>query len=771
VLPGNHGWDSVLQQDILPRTKARGGWITAPGADVSPEIAAHLTSGLYTSVPIFLGGVINSIVIAVVALARHPTAIFHAWLTAEVVLGVIRLAVLVSGKRALAGGRPAPVALPAFLSCVWAASIGFGAFISIASHDWVLAIITCLSSAGMVSVICLRNFGTPRLVVVMMALSMLPCAGAALLSHQPALLVISIQLPTFMVTIGFAAFRLNSMMVGRMTAQDALEKSEAFNRSILESSPDYTLLLDEAGLIVFCNRPQAGSTGELNGQRWLDMVPEDARAEARRALQQAAAGETARLTVRHYGGDGRWFDLAVSSISDGSNRLLIVARDITHQKQSEEQAVWMANHDPLTGLPNRVVLQPRLDELESLRSPARDCALLVLDIDNFKLINDTSGHDAGDALLCTFAERLRSALRPEDLIARLGGDEFAVILQARSDADVVAASKRIFSELNQPFIHGGQILECNASIGAALFPRDGNQRSELMKAADMALYGAKSAGRGQLKIFHSSMRNQFQARNSMLYLARRALETDGVLPHYQPKVSLRTGRIIGFEVLLRWRDPSGRLRLPDELKAGFEDPLVSGAISDRMIAATLADIRCWLDQGIDFGHVAINAASAAFRSGDLAQELLDKLAEQKIPAHCLQVEVTETVFLGQGADHVKRSLRRLNAGGVRIALDDFGTGHASLSHLMQFPVDTLKIDRSFIAGIGRNSEAEAITKAIVYLGQSLDIEIVAEGIETREQELHLVKLGCQTGQGYLYSKAVPAAMVGDMLATRIARSA
>jgi diguanylate cyclase (GGDEF)-like protein/PAS domain S-box-containing protein len=765
------GSGPVVEQGAVSKAKA-GRWITAPGADVSPEIAAHLTSGLYTSVPIFLGGVINSIVIAAVALARHPGTIFSVWLAAEIVLGAVRLIVLRVGKRALAVGKPAPVTASALLSCIWAASVGFGAFISIASHDWILAIIACLSSAGMVSGICLRNFGTPRLVMVMMVLSMLPCAGAALLSHQPVLFVISIQLPTFMLTIGLAAFRLNRMMVARMTAQDALEKSEVFNRSILEASPDYTLLLDDAGLVVFCNRPQAGLAEDLRGVRWIDMIPDESRADAEQALEQAARGGTARLSVRDVQGEsGRWFDLAVSSIADGSNRVLIVARDITHQKMSEERAVWMANHDPLTKLPNRVVLQPRLDELASLPSPARDCALLVLDIDNFKLINDTFGHDAGDALLCAFAERLRNALRPDDLIARLGGDEFAVILHARCDEEIIAASDRIFAELRQPFAHGGRNLDCNSSIGAALFPRDAAERSELMKAADMALYAAKTAGRGQLKIFHSSMRNQFQTRNSMLYLARRAIETDGIVPHYQPKVSLLSGEITGFEVLLRWRDPSGRLCLPDKLQAAFEDPTLSAVISDRMIEATLFDIRRWLDEGVDFGHVAINAAAAAFRSGDLAQELLNKLDDRRIPARCLQVEVTETVFLGQGADHVKQSLRRLNAGGVRIALDDFGTGHASLAHLMQFPVDALKIDRSFIRGIGRHSEAEAITKAIVYLGQSLDIEIIAEGVETREQELHLIGLGCHSGQGYLYSKAVPAGMVGAMLGARAAKSA
>jgi diguanylate cyclase (GGDEF)-like protein/PAS domain S-box-containing protein len=584
---------------------------------------------------------------------------------------------------------------------------------------------------------------------------------------QSILVVVTVQLPIYMAAIGSAAFRLNRMMVDRMVAQDALEKSEAFNRSILESSPDYTLLLDESCRIVFCNRPQAGRTESdaIIGKSWLDILPPESRGEGVQALEFAGPGKTARLTVGHTDMNGRrWFDLAVSRVADGSNRILIVARDITHQKASEEHALWMANHDPLTGLPNRIVLQDRLDSLSDRSGRHAGFALLVLDIDNFKLINDTLGHDAGDALLCAFADRLRKAVRPDDLIARLGGDEFAIVLAAGVDTDVRTAADKIFAELHQPFVHEGRLIDCNASIGACFSPRDGVQRSDLMKAADIALYSAKSSGRGQLKIFRHSMRNEFRSRNSMLSLARDALASGGVLPYYQPKVGLRTGKIVGFEALLRWRDSAGQLRLPEKLKAAFDDPVLSRAISDCIINRSLSDVRAWLDQGVEFGHVAINVAAAEFRSGKFAEELLGKLAAQRIPATAVQIEVTESVFLGRGTDHVERALQRLRGAGLRIALDDFGTGYASLAHLMQFPVDALKIDQSFIRAIGCNDEAEAITKAIVNLGHSLEIEIIAEGVEKVEQEMYLTALGCNTGQGYLYSKAVPAESDAQMLA-------
>lgn len=763
----------ILQLASPPKS-AFARWLIAPGRSVDPVISAHLVSGLYTSIPIFIGGVLNSIVVAAVAVARHPTELFFLWLATEIMLGVVRLAVLIAGRRARQKGRPAPITLSVALSCAWAASIGYGAFISIASEDWILATIVCLSAAAMVSGICLRNFGTPRLATIMMALSLLPCVLAALLAEQSILIVVAIQLPIYMAAIGSAAFDLNAMLVDRMVAQHALEGSEAFNRSILESSPDYTLLLDESGRIIFCNRPQASraAADDIMGIAWLDLIPPASRGEAQRVLEQANAGETARLTVAHADCNGRrWFDVAVSLVSGGSRRILIVARDITHQKVAEEQAVWMANHDSLTRLPNRILLQDRLDRLSLESGYPGSFALLMLDIDNFKLINDTLGHDAGDALLCAFADRLAKAVGAGDLVARLGGDEFAIVLKADSEADVQAVSERIFAELHRPFVHAGQLIDCNASIGACLSPREGAQRSELMKAADIALYSAKGAGRGQLKIFRSSMRNDFQTRNSMISLARRALAADDILPFYQPKVEIGGGKILGFEALLRWRDSGGRLCLPDKLKAAFDDPVLSKAISNCIIDRTLSDMRAWLDSGIEFGHVAINVAAAEFRTGTFAEELLNKLAASNIPPGALQVEVTETVFLGRGAHHVQRALGKLRNAGIRIALDDFGTGFASLAHLMQFPVDALKIDRSFVEAIGQNEEAEAITKAILNLGRSLNIEIIAEGVESPEQERYLNELDCEIGQGYLYSKAVPSGMVELLLSSPLVRTA
>ncbi|HEX8585738.1 MAG TPA: EAL domain-containing protein [Allosphingosinicella sp.] len=559
----------------------------------------------------------------------------------------------------------------------------------------------------------------------------------------------------------------------RVIAKRALADSEALNRSILDSSPDCIKLLDRDSRILFVNRlgPKAMDIDDpthLIGARWLDVLEPANAIEAGRALEKAAAGETAHFTMMQPTAKGiaKWWDVVATPVdADGDNaRLAVIARDVTHQKQSEERVRWIANHDPLTGLPNRLLFQERLDEIAAAGAPDSGFALLLLDVDDFKRVNDTLGHDAGDSLLCAFAERLRSAIRADDFVARLGGDEFAVILNGvTSSEEIATAGEAIITELRRPHIHSGRILDFNASIGASLFPIHGTARTELLKHADIALYVAKASWRGNLRIFDAGMRSEMQTRLSMLGIAREALKKDLIVPFYQPKIDLRSGEVAGFEALLRWRHATRGIQTPDSITAAFEDLSTAAAISDRMIDKVIADMRIWLDAGLPFGHVAINAAAAEFRKAEFAESLLERLHRAGIPAERLQLEVTETVFLGRGADYVERALKTLSRAGVQIALDDFGTGYASLSHLKQFPVDVLKIDRSFVSELGVNADAAAIIGAVITLGHSLDIEVVAEGIETPDQAQRLTGKGCHYGQGHLYSPAIPAEQVPEII--------
>ncbi|TFI57771.1 EAL domain-containing protein [Sphingomonas parva] len=559
----------------------------------------------------------------------------------------------------------------------------------------------------------------------------------------------------------------------RVVAQAALEESEAITRSILDASPDCIKLLDADGRILFVN-PLGPAAVDLDdkmqliGRRWVNfLLPETAQIAAD-ALDRARGGETVNFTMPHptHKGRPKWWDIVVTPVKGAEGaRIVVVARDVTHQKQSEEQVRWAANHDPLTGLPNRLLFQERLDQLVTRDERLDRFALLLLDLDDFKRVNDSLGHDAGDILLCAFAERLRAAVRAEDFVARLGGDEFAVIVSgAQGEEQVTSVADSILSELRRPHIHAGRVLDCNASIGASLFPKDGRSRAELLKHADIALYVAKSSWRGNLRLFQPAMRADMQNRVSMLALARNALEKDLIIPFYQPKVDLRSGRVAGFEALLRWRDPRRGIQAPNTIAAAFEDINTAAEISDRMIAKVVADMKAWTAAGVDFGHVAINAAAAEFRKGGFAEALLAQLDAAGVGADKVQVEITETVFLGRGADCVERALKTLSEAGVRIALDDFGTGYASLSHLKQFPVDVLKIDRSFVAELGENDDAAAIVRAVINLGRSLEIEVVAEGIETEAQASWLTEGGCHLGQGHLYAPASAAAEVKRLLA-------
>ncbi|WP_380880105.1 putative bifunctional diguanylate cyclase/phosphodiesterase [Sphingomonas sp. DBB INV C78] len=729
-------------------------------------------NGLFTSVPIFLGGILNTAAVASVAVWRHPTAPFIGWLLFEVVLGVIRLTILVRGQPALQAGRTPPRLAAAILSCFWSGSVGVGTALCLTSSDWVLATIACLSAAAMVCGICLRNFGTPRLAALMVFLALAPCAAAGLMTAEPILPMISVQLPIFMVTIFSASFTLHRMMVSRMTALSDLQRSESLNQTILKSSPDYTLILDAERRVIFCNEPNSDRFDDENlmGRDWLTLLPERDRGAGQRVLENAKSGRSENLITHDFDASGhkRWFHVIANPISDGSGRLIVVSRDITHQKKSEEQAIWMAQHDALTGLPNRAVLQDRLDAMLDDANLAMAGALLVVDVDNFKSINDTLGHDGGDALLCTFARHLRSAVSEGDIVARTGGDEFAIILNARTEAEVERTAARIFEALREPFSHAGRLIECGTSIGASLIPRDGKLRSEIMKAADVALYAAKAGGRAQLRIFERAMMVEVEKHQAMIAAARYALQRDTIIPHYQPKISLRTQQTVGFEALLRWKDRDGRLQGPDLIKAAFDDPALGGPISDRMLEKVLKDVQRWVHDDIAFGHVAINVTAADFRRGGFAETILARLDGCGVAPACIQIEVTESVFLGQSAEDVKDALRHLSDHGIRIALDDFGTGYASLSHLNQFPVDLLKIDRSFIEKIGSNADAEAISATVINLGHCLNLEVVAEGVETTAQERDLIAMGCDTGQGFLYSSALPAEEVRGFLSLRSA---
>ena len=448
-------------------------------------------------------------------------------------------------------------------------------------------------------------------------------------------------------------------------------------------------------------------------------------------------------------------------------RRSVIDRDAQIQELSIRSAKLqhMAEHDVLTGLPHRELFNQRLrSAMEHADRRGTRVALLLVDIDHFKQINDSMGHDAGDALLCSFAERLRNTLGRTDCAARLGGDEFGILLSGiKRHEDLAVVARSLSDCLSNPITYRGRAIDCPVSIGLAIYPDHAPTPELLTKCSDLALAEAKQA-RGDMQTFHSGMVESFERETKMLSVAGTAVAARRIVPYYQPKIDFHSGRIVGFEALARYDQTRGPLILPEMFALAFADRKLSAEISHQMLSAVLDDIRAWVDQGVAFGHIAINSCAADFSSDDIAERLLGGLEARGLSPSMMELEVTEGVFLGRGAHHVKRALSLLSGNGMRIALDDFGTGYASLIHLKEFPVDVLKIDRSFVAGIGVKPDDTAIVRALIGLGNSLGIETVAEGIETQEQADFVTAHGCDIGQGFLYSPAQPSKQIPGMIA-------
>jgi diguanylate cyclase (GGDEF)-like protein/PAS domain S-box-containing protein len=564
----------------------------------------------------------------------------------------------------------------------------------------------------------------------------------------------------------------------RKAAEETLRQSETLYRSVLEASADCIKIMDLDGRLELMNEPglavmELSGLDAVRGKSWAELWPAEARDTVRAALLQAAGGTVARFTgfCPTAGGTPKYWDVLVSPMcgADGTvDRILSISRDITSQRETAEQLRWASEHDALTGLPNRRAFQAHLQAatIRAMESGGM-IGLLLMDLDHFKHVNDTLGHSAGDHLLATFGKRLKDTVRKGDFVGRLGGDEFAVILEGvKAEEDLLRAGESILRRLKAPIRYNGRVLAASASIGGAVFPRDAQNAHELFNNADTALYALKESGRGGTRMFHQLMRDQAQKIASQISLARFAVSEDAVVPHYQPKVDLLSGATIGFEALLRWRHPSRGLQVPDTVAEAFKDYELASQIGEMMQKRVFADMRRWLNEGLEIGSVAINASPAEFLRDDFAERLLARLEQQNVPPHLVELEVTEHVFLDRGSDYVGRALKRLDAAGVRIALDDFGTGYSSLSHLRDFPVDVVKIDRSFVARMREEPEIGAIVSAVIQLAASLSVQVVAEGVETEAQREALLAKGCSVAQGFLFGRAAEADEVRHLLLRR-----
>jgi len=464
-------------------------------------------------------------------------------------------------------------------------------------------------------------------------------------------------------------------------------------------------------------------------------------------------------------GEERYWSLTGKPILDKFGRFAGyhgVGSDITGQRRQQEQIAFLARHDSLTKLPNRVLFG------EALHQACETCgttgiALLCLDLDHFKVVNDTLGHATGDGVLVAVAERLRGCVREFDLAARLGGDEFAVILVTSDIAEASAIANRIIDRVSRPYHFDGQLVQLGISIGITMAPGDGMTPGTLLKNADLALYRAKTDGRGLWRLYDPEMDERLQGRRALQAALRQALPRQEFRVEYQPIIDFNDRRIIGAEALLRWQHPERGLLGPGEFIALAEESGLIGQIGEFVLTQACATAARW---PADI-TVAVNLSPLQFRDPGLVQMINGALAAAGLPPGRLELEITETTMLETNSQTVD-ALWALHNRGVRIALDDFGTGYSSLSYLRRFPFDKVKIDRSFIRDLGYEKDDSSIILAIIGLAERMNMLVTAEGVETAEQAELLVSYGCPQAQGYLFYRSMPAAAFSEVMAKSLA---
>jgi len=441
----------------------------------------------------------------------------------------------------------------------------------------------------------------------------------------------------------------------------------------------------------------------------------------------------------------------------GGLLLIAVARDISERRQAQERLKHLAHYDGLTGLPNRSLFYQTLAQaVELAQEKSWRIVVLFIALDRFKSINDTLGAALGDELLRQFSNRLVECVRLRDTVGRLGNDEFALILtMSRNQQEAVAVANQVREALRAPFDLRGHAATLTASIGIAMYPDDATDPETLIKYANTAMGGAKQAGRDGYRFFTAGMNVQVLARLDLELALRHALEHEQFILYYQPKVDLRTGRISGVEALLRWRRPGYGLVAPAEFVPVLEDTGLIVRVGAWVIQAACRQIAEWRDSEVGPVRVAVNVSSRQFAEGDLEGEVTRALAQYGVAAELLELELTETALMSN-AERTIVVLGKLKKIGVKVAIDDFGTGYSSLAYLQRFPIDKLKIDIAFIREVTNNPQDAAIARTIIELAHSLDLQVIAEGVETREQLAFLTDNGCDQVQGFLFCRPLPA---------------
>ncbi len=542
-----------------------------------------------------------------------------------------------------------------------------------------------------------------------------------------------------------------------------LEAENVLLRTAIDRLPHGLCMFDGEDRLLLCNRRY----GEVWGLAEALLQPGTPFAEIIAAVpateteaSRAARPQPGTTGVRRREwrlADGRVIEVVVTRLADGS--CVAVHEDVTSQREAAERIAFFAHHDALTALPNRAVLREELGRLLQRRAHGEDLALLYIDLDRFKRVNDSHGHATGDGLLREVAARLRACARKTDLVARLAGDEFAIVqCGAPQPGASRALARRVIDALTAPIELAGLPLHIGASVGVAVAPFDGEDADSLLRNADLALYRAKADGRGTLRYYEPDMDRRARERRALEAELRQALDGGQFELAYQPQLRLADGALCGVEALLRWNHPQRGRVSPAEFVPLAEDTGLIVPIGRWVLAQACRDAAGWPPAL----RVAVNVSAVQFRKGVLLRDVVDALRSSGLPPRRLEVEITESVMLAE-PEHAIGLLGRLRELGVHVAMDDFGTGYSSLSTLHSFPFDRLKIDRSFVAGLECDDGARSIVRAVAGLGRSLGIATTVEGVETEAQLEIARREGCSEVQGYLYSPPRPAHEITALL--------
>jgi diguanylate cyclase (GGDEF)-like protein/PAS domain S-box-containing protein len=557
---------------------------------------------------------------------------------------------------------------------------------------------------------------------------------------------------------------------GHRRSRAKLEASERRFRTLIEHATDVVTVIDIEGVIIYDSPSSESVIGfspaDRVGSRGADFIhPEDQDLAVQtfaRAAEHPSGVATGEFRGRHREGHYLWLEVSIRNMLDDPDvgGVVVNFHDITERKALEEQLAHQAFHDPLTGLANRALLLDRVQHARDtlVRRPGERMALVYVDLDDFKTVNDGMGHEAGDELLKLTAQRIEAALRPGDTAARLGGDEFAVLLEKLPNPAVAyEVGARILEALGEPFDFAGSTVTLNASIGIAV----GNGMDDaaaLLRNADLAMYQAKGGGKGRFEVYEAGMHAAVVERMAMKADLRRAVEAGEFEPHYQPIVDLDTGRVTGVEALVRWHHPERGLMAPATFIPMAEETGLIVPIGIRVLTQACTDAAGWQ---VAFGDqapatVSVNLSARQIQDPNLVSDVAAALRVSGLAPQALVLEITESILIDDAAA-ASKTLAALKALGLSIALDDFGTGYSSLSYLDRFPVDIVKIDKSFIDALVSGGVAGSpLVTAIVNLGSLLGLGVTAEGIEHPEQVAHLRQIGCARGQGYYFAKPMPA---------------